>query len=103
MSAILIILAIIGVLAIALVVWLNISEWLDSQAEKRAYRKAKESFDYVARNIEGCQYWLNSYEREPYRQMFMFIVDCMRKYNNVPASELRDKVDEIIKTQTPTP
>lgn len=102
MNILLTVLAIIGGIFVAIIIWINVSEWLDSRSERRAYRKAKESFDYVARNIEGCQYWLNSQDRQPYREMFMYIVECMKKYNNVPASELRTKVDEIIKSQNST-
>lgn len=99
MHILLIALATVGGLWLALNILLLVNSWFDERQQKRAWKKRKESFDYVARNIKDCVYWLNEPQREPFKEFFIHIIEDMKNNHGVYAQSLRRKVDLIIKSK----
>lgn len=81
-----IILVLLALLGYSEIVEINIRK-----ANKRYYK----NLDKFADRINGHRHWLNSPERLPYRDLFTFIVDGLRK-GHISGEALREKVDEII-------
>ena len=83
----------VGIIAILLLLWAYASllDYRDFIRNKRYYK----NLDMFADKINGHKHWLNSPERIPYRELFNYVVDGMRK-GYISGDALREKVDEII-------
>lgn len=84
-----------SVIVLALIVILIIYSSIDNYREIKRREKYYKTLEDFGSRISDCRYWLNTEDRQPYQELFDFIVKEIKE-GDLRGDSLRDKVDEII-------
>ncbi len=90
------ILGIIGAIVVIVVIYIQISTWIDDYSEKKYWRKRKEAFRFVYAQLFDCKYWIDQPGHKPYKEFYEWIMDKMISDGNIKGEEIRAKVAAII-------